>query len=413
VKSQEYLKNLWSFNWDVMEVMMGGKSSIDLTFLQFRDWNEATDFLSYYGFDPDEPQWQKHIHSVFIESLNFIETYLMPQDWGKKGRQPPDEILNAADARSLLLMASDRSPEKQSSQLWACALLRVMHTISHIDGVQRLMNIDEARNQIKARFKNFVFKDNKQRLFLGTKDRNIEIDRIEWKDEKTRESIILKLLHKKANVAETIYDLLGVRIVTKHLSDTMVVVKFLRDFHMINFVNCNPARARNTLLNVDHFKHNVGVLQQMLEQDRISPDEFIHMVKRVTTPNVKTKSVNVHSGTNYRSIQLTCRQFIRCKNPFLGWRDKLEQMGASAEASTREKNIIYDILNLSRNWWQGNEQNEFSRFFPFEVQILDVDSAQQNQKGDSAHEKYKKSQIKAARRRVLGGMLTAKKPPKL
>ena len=41
-------------------------------------------------------------------------------------------------------------------------------------------------------------------------------------------------------------------------------------------------------------------------------------------------------------------------------------------------------------------------FYPYEVQILDLASHEDNELGRSAHSEYKKSQIQTAMRRVMG-----------
>ena len=50
--------------------------------------------------------------------------------------------------------------------------------------------------------------------------------------------------------------------------------------------------------------------------------------------------------------------------------------------------------------------NRYIGFFPFEIQIIDQDTYQQNQLGSANHDRYKQSQIRSARRRALGAVLT-------
>jgi uncharacterized protein (TIGR04562 family) len=52
---------------------------------------------------------------------------------------------------------------------------------------------------------------------------------------------------------------------------------------------------------------------------------------------------------------------------------------------------------------------EEEAFFPFEIQIFDETSFKDTQKGQSSHERYKESQIKAARRRVLAPVFRSAK----
>lgn len=399
----ESLSRLWTFNWGTMDVLIGGRSSIDLNELRLRNMQDATEFLRYYGYDPEEPGDARTIHSVICEAWNFIEQYLMPQEWAQ-GRRPPEDLLYADDARIILMAASDRRPSVALRQAWACALLRVMHTIAHLEGVAKYADVEAARTQIMNRFVKFIFRNSEGQLCLGTKDLSVPLDRVEWKLRKSRESVLLKLLHKKANVAETIYDLLGIRIVTKHLADVMVVVKFMREFHMVSFPNCNPSRARNSLIDVEGFKHNVDMLREMLADGRIQPQEFTNILHGLTKPLAQnSQTANLHSAKNYRAVQLTCRQLIRYPNPLVRWQEKMRKFVDNQEGSEEARRLCEEILRVTRT---EPQERMIEGFFPYELQVLDEESAAQNAIGEASHDRYKQSQVKAARRRVLHRVLS-------
>lgn len=402
INTDDLLK-AWSFNWGIMDVLIGGKSSIDLQEIRVRSWQDATEFLRYYGYDPDVPADAQKIHMVICEAWNFIEQYLMPFEWSR-GKQPPSHLLYTHDARDIILAASDMRPEVATTQAWACAVLRVMHTIAHIDGVTKYADIEAARTQVMNRFLKFVFRDQDGKLRFGDRQTSVVLDRIEWKLRKSRESIILKLLHKKANVAETIYDLLGIRIITKKLADVMVVVKFLRDFHIVTFPNCNPSRARNSLIDVESFKHNVDMLREMLEDGRIKPQEFTNILQGLTKPLAAVNSaVNPHTAKGYRAVQLTCRQLIRYPNPAMRWQEKLRRYLQEKNISVQAQHICAEILQLAAT---EPQEEQLEGFFPFELQVMDEVSAAQNAMGEASHDRYKQSQVKAARRRVLNRVLS-------
>ncbi|RYZ85622.1 MAG: TIGR04552 family protein, partial [Proteobacteria bacterium] len=288
---------------------------------------------------------------------------------------------------------------------WACAVLRVMHTLAHIDGVAKFADVEAARTQIMNRFLKYIFRNTDGQLCFGSRETSVQLDRIEWKLRKSRESILLKLLHKKANVAETIYDLLGMRIITKNLSDVMVVVKFLREFHMVSFPNCNPSRARNSLIDVEGFKHNVDMLREMLEEGRIQPHEFTNILLGLTKPISLGNHANPHSAKDYRAVQLTCRQLIRYPNPNLQWQEKMSRYVGDARGSELMQKVCQEILLLS-----NTDEKMIEGFFPFELQVMDEESAASNAVGDASHDRYKQSQVKAARRRVLHRVLTLNDP---
>lgn len=403
----EYLIRRWSFNWGAMDVLIGGKSSIDLQDLQIRDWEDATQFLKSYGYDPDEKRDARFIHSVIIEAWHFIRNNLMPQEWDR-GIVPPDPILFAKDARDVLLAASNPDPEKKWEQAWACSLLRVMHTLVHMEGMIRLIDIDVAREQIFGRIRTHVFRNEKGALCFGTREKFVEIFQVDWKHHKSRDSIIFKLLHKTGNVAENIYDYIGMRLVTHRLADVMQVAKYLREMHLVSFPNCIPGRARNSLIDMNYFRKNVRQALKQLEEEKINKTQFEQLLAEIAAhiddEPTDEAAENPHSSKNYRSMQLTGRQLVRVPSPMGTWIAKLQQLIESQSIAADRREIIDEMLFYLRKWRSETGQDSIG-FFPFEVQILDKTSYLNNKEGEASHDKYKKSQVKAARRRVLNRVL--------
>lgn len=402
---RQALADQWKFNWPVLDVLIGGKSSIDLPNLLITNWEEAGRFIESYGFRIDDARDQKRIHAAIIEALHFIERELMPKEWAQ-GNIPPADVLSCIDGRHLLLWASEQGEDVRKRRDWACAVLRVMHTIFHIEGAFRYTSIDCARDQIMARFHKFIYRDSDGKLWLGDHENRVGLEAVEWKHQKSRQSILLKLLHKRANVAETIYDMIGVRIVTKKQSEVIQVVKLLRLHHIASFPNFNPSRARNTLINTDDYRLAMHDLRGRLLSGAITPEQF-----EMTALNLKfdppvQESSNVHSARNYKSVQMTGRQLIRTMNPNLGWLTKMQR---EAEDLPPEKMaMMTEIVSYIKSWHGMEAELEASAFFPFEIQVLDAEAHAENSSGPAAHGRYKRSQVRAARRRVLADILQLK-----
>jgi uncharacterized protein (TIGR04562 family) len=388
-----------------MNVLIGGLSSIDLPEIEITDKNEATLFLRSYGYDPDRANDARFIHAIIIEALAFIERNLMSKEW-RRGLTPPTEILNCDDARDLLLWACDRRSEFNVRGMWACAILRVMHTIAHIEGAFRYSDIDVARDEIMSRLQGIITQSSDGRKWLVHGNQRIELERFEWKNKKSRESVLLKLLHKRANVAETIYDMLGVRIVIKEAAEVLLAVKLLYKSHVISFPNAIPTRSRNSFVDLDRFRMDVDLLRGSLATGHISPADFIKQLDLLTIHPPETDKENPHTGEEYRAIQLTCRQLIRTARPLSILRKNLEVASQSLDRMKEESSstVIDEIGAVLQNISRIAGDDEFS-FFPFEVQIMDSKSYVLNTTGSASHTKYKKSQVKAARRRVLSEIL--------
>lgn len=406
-----HLADMWKFPWPVMDVLIGGNSSIDLPELKVGTWEEATDFLRCYGYDPEVPRDARTMHCVIVEALAFIERKLLtPREWSR-GVRPPDDIILCDDVRHLLMWAGSSTPNDRLKRAWACAVLRVMHTIAHIEGVNRYVSVSAARQQVMARFQRFVWRDEQRVMWFGDADNKIRLERVEWKEQKTRNSIILKLLHKKDNVAETIFDYLGLRIVTKRLCDVMMVVKFLRMFHIVSYPNAIPARARNNLIDVQRFRSQVETLRDMLTAGSITPDEFETMVARLTAEQQDPSAslTNPHSSAAYRAIQLTGRQLVTIPNEQLSWLHKLNREINTQKLTPATAQILREMNGLVSGWHSVHENRQISAFFPYEVQIMDQSSYTLSTSGDANHSRYKQSQVRAARKRVLNKVLELSK----
>jgi uncharacterized protein (TIGR04562 family) len=406
---KDQLIKRWRFNWPLMDVLVGGHSAIDLPQLYVKTREDAERFLANYGYDPSNAEDRRLIHACIVESLVFIERQLMPTEWAR-GNRPPKAVLECVDARDLVTWASGRDSTEEARRNWSCAVLRVMHTIAHIHGVQLKADIEIARRQIMGRFEKFLFHQGPGTLFLGDSNGSVELDRVEWKNSKSRESIILKLLHKPGNVAETIYDILGIRIITKRKSDVMMVVKFLRDFYLVTFPNMIPKRSRNTIMGLDQFKRHVSKLRRALKEDRIDPQAFSDQIEHdfdYEETELDAETTNPHSAASYKSIQLTCRQLIRYQTPANNWQEKLESFLAAIpeDKLTGVQHLASELVELTKNWQVQRRPDEISVFYPFEVQILDVGSNTDGELGLASHERYKKSQVRTARKRILGKIL--------
>lgn len=411
IRAQE-LENLynssidcWDIPWDILDCLIGGKSSIDLDELDFHDFDDTTTFIKNYGYNPENPNDQKAIYAVFIEAICFIEKHLVkPREWGKS-IYPPEEILNFDDIRQLILWASSKDPDDEHLKAWACAILRVMHTISHIDSLNRQAHLKFARRHLNKKVQKYLTRDNEGNLWFGNEKHIIPLERVDWKYEKTRTSIILKLLHKKDNVSETIYDLFGVRFVTKRVCDTLVLVNLLHKLNIATFSNCLPARSRNTLVDTKAYKIKVTELLKLNEKDKIDEVEFEKRIIEFNTLTRGDMGHNPHSSSSYRSLQFTCRQMVKFPTPQLAWYSKLIQGIATTDVDERTFDLLQSVRVFIEGWDQMKEMLTTKAFIPFEIQIFDHDSYLDSQSGKSRHDRYKSSQVRAARKRVIGSLI--------
>lgn len=110
--------------------------------------------------------------------------------------------------------------------------------------------INDARDQIFKRIKDILALDESNRQQIKFNEISVNLDHVEWKDSKTRNSIILKLLHKPDNIVDEVFDYLGVRFVVENTSKIPILLKLLIESDIIIPHQVISIRSRNSILNI-------------------------------------------------------------------------------------------------------------------------------------------------------------------
>lgn len=415
------LRNKYEFRWEVLDVIIGGKSSIDSPGgFRVATLDDADRFIESYGFRISDPIENAELLGNYREALNFIRKhFLQPENPQGLKIEIPRKILELADVRELFLMSDFQYPgqtEDTQGQLlrnWACSLLKVMHTIAHIDKDPRASYYSDVQQQIFDRFYKFVHRDAEQRLYLGEREEDpqrIDLVAFESKPKKARDSIILKLLHKPENVAEELFDRVGIRFVTQTKLDALRVVKYLKDKRIIMPPNIKPSRSRNTLVEIEPFRARMAELLKGVDTGEVDEARLVSELELAADGRAGGVESNPHSSEFYRAIQFTCRQLIKLRHPlFEDLRDlksRISRAGrarAQAAEGTADETLD-EIIRIADRIDLKHLQREVRFFFPFEVQIVDEKSFEENERGRSAHSEYKRNQIQTAMKRVMGAL---------
>lgn len=401
------LRSLYDFRNDILDVIIGGKSTIDSTSsFQVKDLEEADSFIQSYGYNLENPIEKAEVLGNYHEALNFIRNhFLQPENPDGLKLEIPRKILELNDLRELFLMASMSYPGQngdyngQILRNWACSLLKVMHTIAHIDKDVRTSYFPDIQKQIFDRFYKLIHRDSEGQLFLGEKvedPQRVNLVAFETKPKKSRDSIILKLLHKPENVAEDIFDRVGIRFITVTPLDALRVIKYLKEKMVIMPSNIKPSRSRNTLIQTDEFRAQLVDLFSKADRQEISQADFLKKLELAAQPP-RVNPENPHSSEFYRAIQFTCRQLIKLQNPLF---DELKELKSAAKSRACPENLSKSIERIDLK----HVQREIRFFYPFEVQVVDSRSAEENERGRSAHSEYKRSQVVTALNRVMGNL---------
>jgi uncharacterized protein (TIGR04562 family) len=291
--------------------------------------------------------------------------------------------------------------EKKEEAIWAGIILKVMHTILHTDKDLRYGYFSTIQTQIFDRFYRYLHRDDNDNLFLISEDKQTKIPLVEFetKSKKTRESTIIKLLHKKGNVAEELFDRIGIRLVTKSKVDVLKVINFLVQHYLIIANNIKPSRSQNSLFNMDKLQDAYKSKLSSLGDESDFAEELEEVASKCVV-ETSDPANNVHTSHDYRAIHFTCRQLIKYKSPFVKNFSEIKDLAKEAgDSELAEKILALDTSSVAQ---------DVRFFYPYEVQITDLNSHNENTDGEASHTEYKKSQLLSAMKRLFHPLIKLK-----
>jgi uncharacterized protein (TIGR04562 family) len=396
------------FNWESFDIIVGGKSSIDAQhYLSYFDGKKSADkFLAGYGFNISDPIQAAELFGNFQEAIQFIKRYFL-KEGNEDGLEVkiPNVFFSITDVSKLLLISTQKlqSETAKEEAIWASVILKVMHTILHTDKDLRYRYFTTIQTQIFDRFYRYLHRDEKDNLYLESEDGSFKIPIVEFetKSKKTRESTIIKLLHKKENVAEELFDRIGIRIVAKNKIDVLRVIDFLVQNYLIIANNIKPSRSQNTLFDMAKLQSSYEEfvdkkLDSVKESDLA--DELETIAKNSLLKPIQSES-NEHSSIDYRAVHFTCRQLIKYKSPFVKAFSDIKDLAKKEDSELAKKILSLDTSFVSQ---------DVRFFYPYEVQITDHDSHKENTVGEASHLEYKKSQLHSAMKRLFKPLIKLK-----
>jgi uncharacterized protein (TIGR04562 family) len=283
---------------------------------------------------------------------------------------------------------------------WSCALLRVMHTLFYVDNNIYLRFLPEIQEQIFDRYERFLVprSDGTWMLKGGYEVPLLAFRRKESKD---RVSMLLKLLHKPENVAETIYDQIGIRLVAEDLLGVLAVIRFLLDHHVVMPTHIKPSRTRNRMVDLESLKRWAGTLPDSFQLGGLSPQERDRL-SRALTLDVCPAEYNPFSSSSYSAVQFTSDTLIRLPNPAVKALDAIQRRFLAIGRPE-----VGDLLHIPE---LIQKQEEFTFFFAHEIQVMEKTGYESIESGPASHVEYKRRQREAVRRRVLQGIVTQEAP---
>ncbi len=354
-----------TFNPFVLSSVLGETHSLDFPRLFLHDREDAVKFIHAYGYDLSLASDLKKVWTYHRNAIEILESELiLPEEKIPASLRNKEDM---GDITKLLLIASTIQSTALNKtdltlQKWACAILRVMHVLIHLENDLFTTFSDDIKYQILKPISQHVYKI-EDRLYLGQDEDKIEIISYEEKSFKQNNSAAVKLLARHDLIAMTLLDRVGIRFITKNIVDIFRVIQFLIEKNLISYPHVVSSLSKNSICPTPLFMKALET--SMSSNGKIDLEDLENKIKsELDKLNQGANGINPFTSKDFKFLKFITRQFLKIN--------------------------------------RGSDKTEFSFFYPFEVQILDKETYENNLKGPASHVEYKNRQKQAARLRVFG-----------
>jgi uncharacterized protein (TIGR04552 family) len=347
----ERLKRLDEFALHELEsvrLMLRGDSVIDWHRLNLEDVEDAVTLLRSHEFRPDEPADRARLDHLRNEAVSFLR---------RQFDFPIPKPVAESSVEELLLIASS----KGHRQTCACAILKAMHIIHHLDGRELLFCLPMSDQDVFHLVEEKVYRVVGEMLSAGMPIVEFVGGR------KNKDSLYTKLMSKKDASASQIYDKVRFRVVTRKKDDILPVLLHLGK-KLFPFSFILAGESINTIFHFKSYCSEHPHLQSMIKDFQTGVDDAF------------TPSDNKFSDESYRVIHFVVDLPIRLPEGTL-------ELAPPAAWSLGA--IVFVLC---------------------EFQIVDQATEQRNEQGNASHEKYKERQKHAVKRRLKIGVRPLRDP---
>jgi uncharacterized protein (TIGR04552 family) len=326
-----------------IRVLLRGGSVVDWHRLNFASEAEAEAFVRGQELDPNDPSDVARVEQVKESAITYLKRHFdfpVPKPVAKK------------DLVGLLMLASS----KGHRQICACAILKVMHIIHHLEARELLYQLPTADEEVFQWVEQKVY-----RVMAGALANDFPI--LEFiGGRKNKDSLYTKLLSKPDVSASQIYDKVRFRIVTRASDDIFPVLNYVqRSLVPFNFVI--PGQSTNTLLRFSDY------CQSEPELARLVPDLQLPL----DLEDGLTAIDNRFTAPSYRVVHFIADVPVRVPAKVL------------ETAPPQTDDLGHTI------------------FVQTEFQVIDRETDESNETGDASHKAYKERQKLAVMHRLKVG----------
>jgi uncharacterized protein (TIGR04552 family) len=333
---------------EAIRLLLQGHSVIDWHQLAFQDSEEVRRFLRVNEFDPDDPadiDRLEHLRAEAVEYLTRHFEYRIPED-----------VRSGVPAHELLILASRRGRH----QTYACVVLKVMHVMHHLDGRETLFRLPVSDDEVFGLVESKVVHVVEEMRGAGH-----PITEFSW-SRKERDSLITKLLAKRDSIAAHVYDKLRFRLVTRSREDLAPLLCEILH-RLVPFNYAIPGETVNRILPFRQLLQASEALQKRAPELQADIGEGEEPERR-----------NEFSGPGYRVLNFVADLPIRVSAV-------LRHVGEArfGQHEVDPRSVIFVLT---------------------EFQLIDAQSARENEQGENSHAAYKERQRILVKARLTRGM---------
>jgi uncharacterized protein (TIGR04552 family) len=316
-----------------LRLLLRGESVIDWHRLDFETEADSRRLLALNAFDWDDERDRLRIAALRNDAFDYLHRILK--------FHVDEEVAATAPFVSLPLMASGVLGSRKQ-QRSACALLKVMHILHHLDARELRTRLALADTELFESIEQSVIE-----IFDQLRSAGAPVVEFQW-SRKTRDSLLTKMLVKRETSAARVFDRLRFRLIVKHRDDLVPTLRtMLRKLIPFNYVV--PGQTANNLIDLRSL-------------DIVGPS-------RVTTEEGPGADANEFSGANFRVINFIADLPVR-----------VDSLVPPEQLDHERGNLVFVLA---------------------EFQLIDVATATANEEGESSHDAYKTRQHSRVRERML------------
>jgi uncharacterized protein (TIGR04552 family) len=328
---------------EAMRLLLRGGSVIDWHRLALTDAAEVDRFLALNEFDPSNADDMDRLEELRADAVEYLTrnfSYRIPED-----------VAHGMPARDLLLLASSRGKK----QTYACIVLKVMHVMHHLAGRELLFKLPVSDDEVFGFVEAKVVKVVEEIRAAG-----YPIVEFAW-SRKERDSVVTKLLAKKATIAADVFDKLRFRLITRSLEDLPPVLHEILH-RLIPFNYVIPGQTVNAILPFRRFLDITPAYARFSDQLQLDLD----------TEENENAGQNEFSGPTYKVINFVADLPVR-----------IDQFLCRVPGAENDLGAVIFVLT--------------------EFQVMDAETARLNEAGENSPAKYKARQHERVKARLSEG----------